>query len=137
MLVVKKDENTDTVLPKSPGIRDAQETALSSPPNGAMGGQTRVFSDWCAMCIDFAGPTPRIIMEHARAKIIGGLLLQTRVRSQAKLGPQPYFLTAPVRMEYPISTNASPHLDVHHHIKSLLYVNTGLLEDMRYTISES
>ena len=82
MLVVKKDENTDTVLPKSPGIRDAQETALSSPPpNGAMGGQTRVFSDWCALCIDFAGPTPIIIMEHARDKTIGGLLLQTRVHS--------------------------------------------------------
>jgi hypothetical protein len=31
------------------------------------------------MCIDFAGATPIIIMEHAREKTIGGVLLQTRV----------------------------------------------------------
>ena len=29
---MKKDKNKDTLLPKSPGVRDAEETALSSPP---------------------------------------------------------------------------------------------------------
>lgn len=85
-------------MAKSPGIRDAEETAPCKPPERWPDARIH---HWCAMCIDFAGTTPIIIMEHAREKTIGGVLRQTRVHPKAKLGPRLYFVTAAVR---PIST---------------------------------
>jgi hypothetical protein len=76
LIVVKKDKNKNKDMAKSPGIRDAEETAPCKPPERWPDARIH---HWCAMCIDFAGPTPIIIMEHARQMIIGGVLLQTRV----------------------------------------------------------
>jgi hypothetical protein len=73
---VKKDKNKNKDMAKSPGIRDAEETAPCKPPERWPDARIH---HWCAMCIDFAGSTPTIIMEHAREMIIGRVLLQTRV----------------------------------------------------------
>jgi hypothetical protein len=134
---VKKDENKDTLLPKSPGIRDAEETALKGtlkPPDrwpdariqrlvrvvyrlrgtnsnnnyGACQGQ----DDWRTLAANkgalLTEAWPATLFDDS-ARAYGVSNLNQRLSS------------------FPCT---SPY-------KSSLYVNTRLLEDTRYTISKS
>lgn len=80
LIVVKKDKNKNKDMAKvtrdTRCRRDGSLQASSKPPERWPDARIH---HWCAMCIDFAGTTPIIIMEHAREKTIGGVLLQTRV----------------------------------------------------------